>query len=523
MKIKKLLICVAVGVALSTSVCGLAFGADYKVYKPVEEIIITAPTDGYEIQAENISILGACNPKNQLYINGELAEITESGFFSDYVKLEDGENVFQFKNGSKTKVITVIKKASVTAVDKPTIEEQVAEETEMPKSTETPKIIQEESKKTDLYDEAKAPIYGVVNRNNISHRTKPDESNELLTPLAKGTTTPIIGETDEYYRIYDGTYIYKETLDVKEGKLEKNNITHISFEPEVKGNTAEIGFNMDYAALYSLTVDKENAVLTVFNTKIFEPDASVKTNLYFKDVKAVQEGENAVYTVYFNEGFKVCGSGVVFDGKRLILSLKKAPVLEEHGTLKGAKIVIDAGHGDTDVGAVGPAGTNGPMEKDINLQIALAARSYLVDKGAEVIMTRSDDTFVSLADRVNVILTEKPDLAISIHGNSLPITSDYTNTSGFITFYTYKDINSAVDFMNINVAGLMDFSGKEPRQSNLALTRITNCPAMLFETKFLSNPQDYEWLIKQENQKKFGEAMGRATEKYVESIASYKY
>ena len=508
MKIKKALRCLAVGMALSLWFCGAAFGSDYKVYKPVKEIIITAPSDGYETQAESISILGACNPQNKLYINGELVEITESGFFADYVQLKDGKNIFQFKNGSKTKVITVIKKVPEVVVETQTVAEEV------PQATEVPKITEEESKKADLYDETKSPIYGVVNRNNISHRTNADESNELLTPLSKGTTTQIIGETDEYYRIYDGTYIYKETLDVKEGKLEKNQITHISFEPEAEKNTAEIGFNMGYAALYSLTVDKEKAVLTIFNTKAFEPEASIKTNLYFKDVKAVQEGENAVYTIYFNEGFNVYGNGVVFDGRKLVLSLKKAPILAEHGTLKGAKIVIDAGHGGTDVGAVGPAGTNGPMEKDINLQIALALHSYLENKGAEVIMTRSDDTFISLTDRVNVILNEKPDLAISIHGNSLPVTSDYTNISGFLTFYTYKDINGAVDFMNTNVAGLMHFSGKEPRRSNLALTRITNCPAMLFESMFLSNPEDYQWLIKQENQQKFGEAIGRATEKY---------
>ncbi|MGE4214864.1 MAG: N-acetylmuramoyl-L-alanine amidase [Anaerotignaceae bacterium] len=516
MKFGKLLMSMVVGVVLSTSVCGVAFGANYKVYKPVEEIIITAPTDGYETQAENISILGACNPQNQLYLNGELVEITESGFFSDYVQLKDGKNIFQFKNGSKTKVITVIKKTSEAVVDTPTVAEEV------PEATEAPKVTEEESKKTDLYDETKVPIYGVVNRNNISHRTNPDESNELLTPLAKGTTTQIIGETDEYYRIYDGTYIYKETLDVEEGTLEQNKITHISFEPEAEENLTELGFNMDYAALYSLTADKEKAVLTIFNTKVFQPDASVRTNLLFEDVTAVQEGENAVYTVYFKDDFDVCGSSVSFYDRKLMLSFKKAPVILEYGSLKGAKIVIDAGHGDTDSGAVGPAGVNGPMEKDINLQIALAACSYSEDKGAEVIMTRTDDTFVSLADRVDVILNEKPDLAISIHGNSLPVTSDYTNTSGFLTFYTYKDINGAVNFMNTNVAGLMDFLGKEPRQSNLALTRITNCPAVLFESKFLSNPQDYEWLIKEENQKSFGEAIGRAAEKYVESIADYK-
>lgn len=521
MNFKKFTACVAVGVLLSTSACAMAFATSYKTYTPGNEIIVTVPTDGYETQAGNISILGACNPRNQLYINGELIEITESGFFADYVTLEDGKNIFELKNGNKKKIITVVKNASSMEEKIPQVAEDAGNITEEIHEAQPQKVVEPPSNE-DLYDETITPIYGVVNRDNISHRARPDESNVLLTPLVKGTTTQIIGETGAYYRIYDGTYIYKETLEVKEGTLEKNKITHVFFEPEAEKNTMELGFNMDYAALYSLSADKEKMILTIFNTDVLQPSDTTMKNLYLKDVTAVQDGENAVYTISFADDVKISGSGVRFDKRTLLLSFKKVPTIQEYGTLKGAKIVIDAGHGGSDVGAIGPAGTNGPMEKDINLQIALATRDYLEDLGAEVIMTRSDDTFVSLGDRVETICREIPDLSISIHGNSAPVTTDYTKASGFLTFYTYEDMNDAVSFMNTNVAGLMHFSGSAPRQSNLALTRITDCPAVLFESKFLSNPQDYEWLIQAENQKTYGEAIGRATQKYIERIASYQ-
>lgn len=82
------------------------------------------------------------------------------------------------------------------------------------------------------------------------------------------------------------------------------------------------------------------------------------------------------------------------------------------------KIVIDAGHGGTDSGTIGKMGTR---EKDITLDIAKRLKAHLIENGFSLIsMTREDDSFVPLQERVAFAREAKADLFISIHVNSLP-------------------------------------------------------------------------------------------------------
>src|SRR5215472_17685840 len=85
--------------------------------------------------------------------------------------------------------------------------------------------------------------------------------------------------------------------------------------------------------------------------------------------------------------------------------------------LKISRIVIDAGHGGHDTGTVGPTGL---MEKDLCLDVALRLGKIIQQKlpGAEIVYTRSDDTFIPLEDRTRIANEAKADLFISIHANS---------------------------------------------------------------------------------------------------------
>src|SRR6266851_3686265 len=85
--------------------------------------------------------------------------------------------------------------------------------------------------------------------------------------------------------------------------------------------------------------------------------------------------------------------------------------------LKIGRIVIDAGHGGHDTGTIGPTGL---MEKDICLDVALRLGKIIHQRlpGAEVVFTRSDDSFVPLEERTNIANQAKADLFISIHANS---------------------------------------------------------------------------------------------------------
>ncbi len=83
--------------------------------------------------------------------------------------------------------------------------------------------------------------------------------------------------------------------------------------------------------------------------------------------------------------------------------------------LKGYKIMIDPGHGGGDPGAVGASGLK---ESDVNLRVARYLAMLLKADGAEPVMTRTGDYYVSLRERVSMAKKENPDLFISIHHNS---------------------------------------------------------------------------------------------------------
>jgi N-acetylmuramoyl-L-alanine amidase len=97
-------------------------------------------------------------------------------------------------------------------------------------------------------------------------------------------------------------------------------------------------------------------------------------------------------------------------------------------------IVIDAGHGGGDPGAIGKAGLR---ERDVTLDIAKRLASLLRSSGYNVIMTRSADIFVPLARRVQIANNSKADLFISIHANANRVRS----LSGFEVYHISGGIN----------------------------------------------------------------------------------
>lgn len=85
--------------------------------------------------------------------------------------------------------------------------------------------------------------------------------------------------------------------------------------------------------------------------------------------------------------------------------------------LKVRRVIVDAGHGGHDTGAIGPGGTR---EKDAALAIALKLAARLQAMGLEVVLTRDDDSFVKLEDRTKIANDQRGDLFISVHCNAAP-------------------------------------------------------------------------------------------------------
>jgi len=105
------------------------------------------------------------------------------------------------------------------------------------------------------------------------------------------------------------------------------------------------------------------------------------------------------------------------------------------------KIVVDAGHGGTDPGAIGRTGLR---EKTVTLDVALRLAKLLKAQGVEVVLTRSSDRFVSLPSRVKIANSSKADLFLSVHANANRVRS----LRGFEIYYISPKANDSRRALN---------------------------------------------------------------------------
>lgn len=211
-------------------------------------------------------------------------------------------------------------------------------------------------------------------------------------------------------------------------------------------------------------------------------------------------------------------------------------------------VIIDAGHGGKDPGTISKRNT---QEKDINLDYAMILRKELTkNKKIKVYLTRGNDTFLSLTDRLNIARKYKPDLFISLHSNAssnkdtrglsiytlskdasdtrtanLANSENKSNIIGGMNLYDeYQDtINTLVDLSrkeilhesnNIAEMFVKDFKRnninlleKPHRKANFAVLLAPDFPSVLIELGFLSNSKDDKMLNSNSYKKQFSKSI----------------
>lgn len=195
----------------------------------------------------------------------------------------------------------------------------------------------------------------------------------------------------------------------------------------------------------------------------------------------LQEGEE----YYLPETF-ICQSLPLHFPKEI--ALKNGVLQIPRPVDKGVKrIVLDPGHGGKDPGAVGK---NGTREKDINLNVSLLLKSMLEKElGVEVLMTRSDDRFISLSGRTRFAMDNKADLFVSLHTNA----SRGRSARGLETYYLSTSSTSdsrAVEALENDVVEL--YEGAEAKKAYDALDFILSD---MSQTEFLEYSNELATLV----------------------------
>jgi N-acetylmuramoyl-L-alanine amidase len=227
--------------------------------------------------------------------------------------------------------------------------------------------------------------------------------------------------------------------------------------------------------------------------------------------------------------------------------------------LKINRVVIDPGHGGHDQGTMG---TKGLLEKDLVLDVSLRLGKLIEERlGAEVVYTRTDDTFVPLEGRTALANDKKADLFLSIHANSSP----EPHVAGIETYYlNFSDSKDALDlaarenassqksvfelkdliqqitlhdkaeeskefarrvqtslfaFSSSNITGEKN---RGVRKAPFVVLIGANMPSVLAEIGFLSNLREETLLKKPDYRQKLAEALFRGVSRYAEGLSHFQ-
>jgi N-acetylmuramoyl-L-alanine amidase len=175
--------------------------------------------------------------------------------------------------------------------------------------------------------------------------------------------------------------------------------------------------------------------------------------------------------------------------------------------LKGKKIAVMAGHGGTDPGAVGARET---LEKDMTLDTARRLAALLKSAGAEVVMVRKEDTFMSLRARVEAANAAKTDATVSIHFNS----SEWDHLLGIETYFYKEKDQLLARAIHKQMVQELQRPDKDMRQARFYELNHTEMPCVLVEPAYLSNYWE-EMLIRNESfRQKVAHAIMKGLEDY---------
>ena len=216
----------------------------------------------------------------------------------------------------------------------------------------------------------------------------------------------------------------------------------------------------------------------------------------------VEMREDAAHGVFADGGDLVVAVG----GEPWALPL---PAYHGSGRLRGRRIVVDPGHGGQKVGAVGVLGdeTGGVVyEKDLTLDIGLRLARVLSAEGAEVVMTRSDDSDVSLSARSQLANTLNADAFVSVHCNSC----DTPNSlNGTMVFYDHPHSVGLAGMVKEELIASLGTEDKGVRNANFDVIRRTRGLGILVETAFINNDNDRDRLLNPNFQERTARAIAR--------------
>lgn len=277
--------------------------------------------------------------------------------------------------------------------------------------------------------------------------------------------------------------------------------------------TGEFIMAFNYPVVHGIERDSNSLIVYLFN--VFRYNESVfkdvikSTNI--KDLKIelmpkvgmkliLPLDKNGLVSTYLGadaKALKIVAKGT----KRTLFFGPKAP------PATGSRVMIDAGHGGSDYGAI----RSGVNEKDINLDIAKRVEAILLSKGVAVDMVRRGDDTVSLQERTAACEKCHPDIFVSVHVNS----SVKPEIAGIETHYYHTQSLDLARIVHASMINAVNAPDRGLFKSKFYVINHTEVPAILVEVGFMSNQKELSQLTNERRKQATAKAIADGIVQYL--------
>ena len=232
-----------------------------------------------------------------------------------------------------------------------------------------------------------------------------------------------------------------------------------------------------------------------------------QNNPLFSSAEVIDNGPDHTLRLYLKKKGAFYGWDAYYnDQDQLCFQFLKPAVItaadNAYGAdLTGVTVMLDVGHGGKDGGAV-LKDENGKDMKDANgdwideaaqnLKLAMKLKAELESMGATVIMNREDDRLVRVDERLQMLKSEKPDLCVCIHHNSI---KNYPEINGLITYYYTPFSQAAAKAIYNANEGSSVYAHNRLDWLVYYTSRQTACPVVLTENGYVTSPHDVSHML----------------------------
>lgn len=442
-------------------------------YTPAASLSVSYPADGAVIGTETCFLMGTSDPAQPLLLDGVPVEVRAPGGTFGVLVEVPYEKTFTFTQGMQSATVTVKRPDGSGGGGGGGGAPHDATQ-QVPPGT----VIRTTNWITSL-------LYDPASDGNINETVR----RGTMATVTSCVETRRSGKTTWAYQLESGDYVLAYNTEVAEGDYVRPSFTGIA---AAKTDTGEVltfagaGTPLAYTNLVAGNLEMD------FYGADIAGELAVTGSELVSGVTVTPRGACTRVTLSFTQ--PIWGYSVEYSGDTTQVILKRTPVRStEFGRpLAGVTVLLDAGHGDQDAGAMGAAGYGAPVEKDVNLALTLATKYRLEQMGASVQTIRADDSFLSLEERNAAITTGQPDFFIAIHHNSVELTVDANRHTGTECYYFYPAGQTLAETLVNRVTQATGRRSRGAMWGYYYVTRNTTCPAVLLEVGFMVNPTEYE-------------------------------